>query len=71
MLHTHSRALDYRPHVHIVVPAGALDTTHRLWLTKRGKFLFPEKALAKVFRAKWFEAMNERGSKLNATLPKD
>ena len=71
VLHTHSRALDYHPHVHVVVPAGALDTVHRLWRTKRGKFLFPEKALAKVSRAKWFEAMNERGWKVMATLPED
>ncbi len=71
VLHTHSRALDYHPHVHIVVPAGALDTTQRLWRTKRGKFLFPEEALAKVFRAKWFEAMSAHDWKVAASLPKD
>ena len=71
VLHTHSRALDYHPHVHIVVPAGALDTTHRLWRTKRGKFLFPEKTLAKVFRAKWFEAMSAHDWKVAAPLPKE
>ena len=70
VLHTHSRALEHHPHVHIVVPAGALDTRHRRWRTKPGKFLFPEKALAKVFRAKWFEAMKARGWKTQATLPK-
>jgi len=69
VLHTHSRALDYHPHVHIVVPAVALDTTPRLWRTKREKFLFPQKALAKVFRAKWFAAMNERDWKVPASLP--
>jgi len=71
VLHTHSRALDYHPHVHIVIPAGAIDTTYHLWRTKPGKFLFPEKALAKVFRAKWFEVMKERGWKVRATLPED
>ncbi len=33
VLHTHSRALDFHPHVHIVVPAGAIDTTHHRWRT--------------------------------------
>lgn len=33
-LHTHSRRLDYHPHVHVVMPAAAIDTTHRLWRTK-------------------------------------
>ncbi len=71
VLHTHSRALDYHPHVHVVVPGGALETTHRLWRRKRGKFLFPEKALAKVFRAKWLAAMRAKGWQVTATLPKD
>ncbi len=70
VLHTHTRALDFHPHVHIVVPAGAVDTAHNRWRTKGGKFLFPEKALAAVFRGKWFQAMSERGWKLRTPLPK-
>jgi len=70
VLHTHSRALDYHPHVHIVVPAGAIDTTHQEWRTKEGKFLFPHRALAQVFRAKWLAAMKALGWTLKARLPK-
>ncbi len=70
VLHTHSRALDFHPHVHIVVPAGAIDTRHNRWRTKQGKFLFPEKALAKVFRGKWFQAMKDRGWAIKANLPR-
>ena len=69
VLHTHSRALDFHPHVHIVVPAGAIDTVHNRWRTKQGKFLLPEKALAKVFRGKWFQAMKEHDWKVRAQLP--
>ena len=69
VLHTHSRALDFHPHVHLVVPAGAVDVKHRLWRTQRGKFLFPQDALAKVFRAKWFQAMTDQGWRLSASLP--
>ena len=70
VLHTHSRALDFHPHVHIVVPAGAIDTVNNRWRTKQGKFLFPEKALAKVFRGKWFQAMKDQGWVVKANLPR-
>ena len=70
LLHTHSRALDFHPHVHIVVPAGAIDTAHHRWRTKQGKFLFPQAALAAVFRGKWFQAMKAHDWKVRAQLPK-
>lgn len=69
VLHTHSRALGFHPHVHIVVPAGALDPKHRLWRTKKGRFLFPQKALAIVFRAQWLQAMTEQGWTVKSRLP--
>jgi len=71
VLHTHSRQLDFHPHVHFIVPAGALDPNHRLWRKKKGKYLFRENNLAKVFRAKWFQAMEELGLEVKATLPED
>lgn len=61
VLHTHSRRLDYHPHVHVVMPAAAVDRKRRLWRAKKttGKspFLFHHTALAKVFRAKFLAAM--------------
>ena len=61
VLHTHSRRLDYHPHVHLVIPAAAIDAIKRLWRTKKGKglsaYLFDHKALAKVFRAKMLEVI--------------
>lgn len=71
VLHTNTRSLDFHPHVHFIVPAGALDPKHRLWRKKRGKYLFREQNLAKVFRAKWFAAMAEAGLRVRPTLPKD
>ncbi len=52
VLHTHSRALAYHPHIHAVMPAAIVDKTNKLWRTKKGTYLFNHKALAKVFRAK-------------------
>ncbi len=35
VLHTHNRRLEFHPHVHMVMPAAALDTKRKLWRTKR------------------------------------
>jgi Transposase zinc-binding domain/Putative transposase len=73
VLHTPSRRLDYPPHVHLVMPAAALDTEKRLWRTKVGRrragYLFHHKALAKVFRAKMRCAMTAAGLTLPARFP--
>lgn len=70
VLHTHSRQLEYHPHVHLVMPAAAIDHNSRLWRTKTGKrYLFNNKALAKVFRAKMLEALTTEGLALPASYP--
>ena len=71
VLHTHSRRLDFHPHVHLVVPAAAIDPEKRLWRTKGGKrgYLFNHKALAKVFRAKLLAAIAAAGLTLPPDLP--
>ncbi len=37
VLHTHSRSLDFHPHVHLTMPAAALDADKGLWRTLRKK----------------------------------
>jgi hypothetical protein len=74
VLHTHSRRLDFHPHVHLVMPAAAIDAEKRRWRTKdSGKdntgYLFNHKVLAKVFRAKLLDALNEAGLALPARYP--
>ncbi len=72
-LHTHSRRLDYHPHVHLVMPAAAIDEIKRLWRTKKGEdkssYLFNHKALAKVFRAKMLDAIRQKGLELPLSYP--
>ncbi len=72
VLHTHSRRLGFHPHVHVVIPAGAIDREKRLWRTKKSKkpFLFQHTALAEVFRAKMLEAITQAGLTLPAKYPK-
>jgi hypothetical protein len=61
VLHTHSRRLDYHPHLHVVVPAGGINTSRRQWKKKKGKYLFNQQALAKVFRARLLDGLNKEG----------
>jgi hypothetical protein len=74
VLHTNTRRLDYHPHVHLVMPAAAVDGDHKRWRTKRrgkgkGGYLFNHKALAKVFRAKMLSGIEAAGLTLPYSHP--
>ena len=71
VLHTHARALTFHPHVHLAMPAAALDADQRLWRRLRGTegYLFSHKALAKVFRGKLLAALQAQGLTLPAACP--
>ena len=75
VLHTNTRRLDYHPHVHLVMPAAAINSEQKQWRTKRqgktkGIYLFNHKALAKVFRAKMLAALKAAGLTLPGHYPK-
>ncbi|MFQ5757682.1 MAG: transposase [Acidiferrobacterales bacterium] len=57
VLHTHSRRLDYHPHLHVVVPGGGIDPERRQWRAIGANYLFAANNLAKVFRAKMIRAL--------------
>ena len=76
VLHTSTRRLDYHPHVHLVMPAAAVNREDKRWRTKRpgkgkGSYLFCHKALAKVFRAKLLSGIEAAGLKRPCRYPKD
>jgi len=58
VLHTWGRTLTYHPHVHYLVPAGGVDKNGN-WIPARNTFLLPVKALAKIFRAKFRQALRK------------
>ena len=69
VLHTHSRRLDYHPHLHVIVPGGGVNKSTRQWKKTRGKFLFNQTALASVFRARLLAAIKAAGLALPGKLP--
>lgn len=58
VLHTWSQNLMRHLHVHALVASGAL-TQDGTWKTSRRGFLFPVKALSKVFREKFIDGLTQ------------
>jgi len=69
ILHTHSRSLDYHPHIHVVMPAAAINLKTGLWREKNSGYLFNHKALAKVFRAKLLKGAVEHSLSVPGDCP--
>ncbi len=61
VLHTWDRTLEYHPHVHYVVPGGAVSADKGSWRSSGPAFFLPVKALSIVFRAKFRDAMRKAG----------
>jgi len=61
VLHTWGRTLQYHPHIHYIVPGGALSTTNGRWYPSRIDFYLPVKALSIIFKAKFRDQMKQAG----------
>ena len=61
VLHTWGRTLCYHPHVHFIVPAGALSTDGQAWLSSRADFFVPVKAASILYRAKFLALLADAG----------
>jgi hypothetical protein len=69
ILHTHSRRLEYHPHIHVLIPAGSFNRARTCWREKSSRYLFNGRALAVVFRAKFSSYLNAAGLVLPKCLP--
>ena len=67
VLHTHSRQLDYHPHVHLIVPGGGVTPDRKQWKTVNGKYLFNGRQLAAVFKGRLLAALKQAGFWLPST----
>ena len=69
ILHTWGQNMSLHPHLHCIVPGGGLtpsgDWKHA---HPNGKFLFPVKAMSKVFRAKFVAALRKQAVDYNITI---
>jgi Putative transposase len=61
VLHTWGRELQYHPHIHYLVPGGALSGTDQQWHSSSAGFYLPVHALSAIFRGKFRDAMAAQG----------
>ncbi len=61
VLHTWGRQIEFHPHIHFVASGGAISKDRMLWHPSRVDFYVPVRALSKIYRAHFREAMREEG----------
>jgi hypothetical protein len=65
VLHTWGQKLNYHPHLHCIITAGALSDDGRTWTRpKQPRYLFPEAAVAALFRGKFLAGLRALGPQL-------
>jgi hypothetical protein len=71
VLHTWDQDLNWHPHLHLVVTGGGLSLEGDRWIAARNRYLVPVKALSKVIRGKFLEALEKawREDKLRRRVP--
>ena len=72
VLHTWGQQLSLHPHLHCIVPGGGINREGQ-WENSRtdGNFLFPVKALSKVFRAKYCAKLKAKSPILYEEIRQD
>lgn len=71
VLHTWDQDLNFHPHLHLVVTGGGLSAEGERWIAARNGFLLPVKALSKIIRGKFVEALEKafREGQLRGRVP--
>ena len=59
VLHTWGQNLGRHVHVHCIVTGGARSPDGKTWIPAGKNFLFPTRALSRVFRGKYLEALSQ------------
>ena len=55
VLHTWTQTMIYHPHLHCLVPAGAISSDGKEWIYARKKHLVPVDLLSDIFRARFMK----------------
>lgn len=71
VLHTWGQQLSFHPHIHCIVSGGGIVNGNQWREAKKNyyRFLFPVKAMQKVFRGKFLESLKQLISKGEVILP--
>jgi hypothetical protein len=59
VLHTWDQDLNWHPHLHLVVTGGGLSLDGDRWIAARNSYLIPVRALSKIIRGKFLEALEK------------
>jgi hypothetical protein len=69
VLHTWGSALNWHPHLHMLVSAGGASTEGGKWKQARANYLFPVKAMSKVFKAIMLRKIEALDADLTVSWP--
>jgi len=59
LLHTWDQLIRPHIHLHCVIPGGALSPDGKRWIPSRDNYLFPVKALSRLFRGKFLDHLRK------------
>jgi Zn finger protein HypA/HybF involved in hydrogenase expression len=71
VLHTWTAAIDYHPHVHLLVSGGGIGQDRASWREAKHPFLVPVRALSRLVRGTFHDALKQERPDLEAPLPAD
>lgn len=69
VMQTWARDMHYHPHVHFIVTGGGVSSDGTRWLSGQRDYLMPYRAVAKIFRAKFREALKREAPELFKEAP--
>jgi Putative transposase/Transposase zinc-binding domain len=69
VLHTWDQQLRPHFHVHCLIPGGVLARDGQAWRPAHGRYLFPVRALSKVFRGKFLDGLRQLHDEERLVLP--
>jgi len=68
VLHTWTAAMDYHPHVHLLVSGGGVTPDGKTWREAAHPFLIPVRALSRLVRGKFMAALKKTRPDLDAQI---
>jgi len=71
VLHTWTAAMDYHPHVHLLVSGGGLGLDAKPWREAKRSFLIPVRALSRLVRGKFMAMLKKTRPDLEGRIAAD